>query len=210
MKKDEFYFVVLDMSCTEKYMPTPQDVVSDDEIISRIEKIPNLETRARDGRTFRARARNPHCGRQARRQSHCIHAARGYPGGAPRIFQQRGCGCKQWAASHIEEIVQHLLIDLTLEIRQRTEVHLRGEYPLVVAELLVIQPGLGLVAVHEAEEIMLLLPEIGDAAFLEHTLTFLGRIIVAIRSTGLDNLVFIRFIKQFIRRSKPRGARADN
>lgn len=52
MKKDEFYFVVLDMRCTEKYMPTPQDVVSDDEIISRIERIPNLETRDRDGRTL--------------------------------------------------------------------------------------------------------------------------------------------------------------
>ena len=52
MKKDEFYFIVLDMRCTEKYMPTPQDVVSDDEIISRIEDITDLEKRDRDGRTL--------------------------------------------------------------------------------------------------------------------------------------------------------------
>ena len=52
MKKDEFYFIILDMRCTEKYMPTLQDVVSDEELILRIEKIIDLETKDRDGRTL--------------------------------------------------------------------------------------------------------------------------------------------------------------
>lgn len=52
MKKDVFESIILDMGCTEKVMPNQNDVISDQEIISKIEKIADLEKKDRDGRTL--------------------------------------------------------------------------------------------------------------------------------------------------------------
>lgn len=52
MKENIFDELVLDMVCTEALMPTQEYVVSEANIISRIENIGDLEQTDRDGRTL--------------------------------------------------------------------------------------------------------------------------------------------------------------
>ena len=52
MVKDDFYYLILDMGCTEQFMLRKQDIVSDQAIIRRIDRMDNLERKDRDGRTL--------------------------------------------------------------------------------------------------------------------------------------------------------------
>lgn len=51
IQTSEFERLVLDMGCTAKFMPTQDDVVSDEEILLRLETLQELEERDREGRT---------------------------------------------------------------------------------------------------------------------------------------------------------------
>ena len=93
---------------------------------------------------------------------------------------------------------QKINLNFALEIRKCTQVHFGRKHPFVIAELLVIQPGFSLVTMHQAEEVVLFLAGVRDSAFQQHAFTLLGRVIIAVRATGRNHLIFIRAEPRFL------------